>query len=263
MTKGRFDLGIRVEKDEAIAWVTIDRPEKRNAVNIEIHEALRALWPQLEQDDGVRVIVLTGSGESFCAGADVRSFLPYLKARIAAGEDPGDFCGITHRALAKPLVAAINGAALGGGLELALAADLRLAAADATFGLPEVSIGAIAGAGGVTRLPRVIPEAVARDMILTGRSIDARRALEVGLVSEVVPAPQLREATRAVARRIAGNSPRAVALSRSVLNEVAGMPLAEALAVERTAFRAATESEDFAIGTASFATAARPAFTGR
>ena len=263
MTEGRRDLTIRLDMEDAIAWVTIDRPEKRNAVNVEIHEALRALWPRLEGDDGVRVVVLTGSGDSFCAGADVRSFLPYLKESIAAGRDPGDFCGITHRALAKPLVVAINGPALGGGLELALAADLRLAAAQATFGLPEVSLGAIAGAGGITRLPRIIPEAVARDMILTGRTIDARRALEIGLVSEVVPAAELREAARAVALRIAGNSPRAVALSRAVLEETNGMPLAEALAIERAAFRAATESEDFAIGTASFATAAKPAFTGR
>lgn len=256
-------MGIRVEKDDAIAWVTIDRPEKRNAVNVEIHEALRALWPRLEEDDGVRVVVLTGSGDSFCAGADVRSFLPYLKERIAAGEDPGDFCGITHRALAKPLVAAINGPALGGGLELALAADLRLAAGHATFGLPEVSLGAIAGAGGITRLPRVIPEAVARDMILTGRTIDARRAYEVGLVSDVVPLEKLHEAARAAARQIAGNSPRAIALSRSVLNTADGLPLADALAVERTAFRASTTTEDFMIGMASFATATKPAFTGR
>lgn len=257
-------MGVRLETADAIAWVTIDRPEKRNAVDVEVHRTLKALWPRLEDDESVRVIVLTGSGaESFCAGADIGSFLPYLRERIAAGEDPGDFCGLTHRTLAKPLVAAINGAALGGGLELALAADLRIAADHATFGLPEVRIGAIAGAGGVTRLPRLVPDAVARDMILTGRPIDARRACEVGLVSEIVPLSELHDTVRAVARRIAENSPSAVALSRSVLNTVANLPLADALEVERAAFRRATATEDFIIGTTSFASGARPAFTGR
>lgn len=257
-------MNIRVETQEQVAWVTIDRPEKRNAVNLDVHDGLKALWQRLEADDDIRVIVLTGAGsDSFCAGADVGTFLPHLKKSIAMGEDPGDFCGITHRPLKKPLVAAINGAALGGGLELALAADLRIAADHATFGLPEVKLGAIAGAGGVTRLPRMIPEAVARDMILTGRPLTARRAYEVGLVSEVVPLPALRETVSDIARQIVENSPAAVALSLSVLHRVDGMALAEALEIERAAFRTATTTEDFAIGTASFASTKKPAFSGR
>lgn len=257
-------MGIGLEITDGIARVTIDRADKRNAVDVETHLALRALWPRLEKEQSVRVITLTGAGSrSFCAGADIGSFLPYLHERIAAGEDPGDFCGLTHRALAKPLVAAINGAALGGGLELALAADIRIAADHATFGLPEVKIGAIAGAGGVTRLPRMVPDAVARDMILTGRPISALRAYELGLVSEVVAAAELHSTAERIARMIAENSPKAVALSRDVMNRVGGVPLEEALRIEREAFRQSTATEDFAIGIDSFGSGAKPAFTGR
>ncbi|MEW5425031.1 enoyl-CoA hydratase/isomerase family protein [Amorphus sp. 3PC139-8] len=255
---------VRVEQEGAVAWVIIDRPARRNAIDIETHEALRALWPRLEADASVRVIVLTGAGEqAFCAGADIGSFLPWLAERIAAGEDPGDFCGLTHRALSKPVIAGINGAAVGGGLELALAADLRIAADHAVFGLPEVGLGAIAGAGGVVRLSRMIPHAIAADMILTGRSIDARRALEVGLISEIVPGPQLREAVGRVAARVAANSPTALRLSARVMRETAGLPLDTALAAERTAFRESTASEDYSIGLRSFAEKRRPEFTGR
>lgn len=256
-------MGIGLDVTGGIARVTIDRADKRNAVDVETHLALRALWPRLESDGSVRVITLTGAGrESFCAGADIGSFLPYLRERIAAGEDPGDFCGLTHRTLAKPLVAVINGAALGGGLELALAADIRIAAEHATFGLPEVTLGAIAGAGGITRLPRAIPEAVARDMILTGRPITAPRACQLGLVSEVVMAEDLHSTAERIAAAIAANSPRAVALSRDVMNRVGGMPLGEALKIEREAFRLSTATDDFARGIASFGARAKPVFTG-
>jgi E-phenylitaconyl-CoA hydratase len=257
-------MPIKMTIEDGIARVTIDRPEKRNAVDVETHEALRALWPVLEQDAGVRVIVLTGSGgASFCAGADIRSFLPYLRESIAAGRDPGDFCGLTHRRLSKPVIAAINGAALGGGLELALAADIRIAADHATFGLPEVRLGAIAGAGGVTRLPREIPPAVARDMILTGRTISAVRAWQLGLLSEIVPVAELHDAAMRLARMIADNSPTAVSHCREILDRIDGLPEAEALPIERDAFRKATESEDFATGIASFAAGDKPRFPGR
>lgn len=255
-------MSIGLDVSNGIARVTIDREAKRNAVDVETHLALRALWPRLESDGNVRVVTLTGAGSrSFCAGADIGSFLPYLRERIAAGEDPGDFCGLTHRSLAKPLVAVINGAALGGGLELALAADIRIAAEHATFGLPEVKIGAIAGAGGVTRLQRMLPDAIARDMIITGRPITARRAHEVGLISEIASADDLHEAAERIARSIAENSPTAVALSREVLNRVSGVSLDEALKIEREAFRRSTASEDFAIGISSFGSGAKPAFT--
>lgn len=257
-------MGIGLEITDGIAWVMIDRADKCNAVDIETHLALRALWPRLEEDESVRVITLTGAGNrSFCAGADIGSFLPYLRDRIASGEDPGDFCGLTHRTLAKPLVAVINGAALGGGLELALAADIRIAADHATFGLPEVKIGAIAGAGGVTRLPRMVPEAVARDMIITGRPITAQRGYELGLVSEVVAAEDLHSTAVRIARTISNNSPKAIALSREVMNRINGVPLDEALRLEREAFRLSTATQDFAIGIDSFASGTKPVFTGR
>lgn len=257
-------MSVTTEIDAGIAWVTINRPRQRNAIDIATHEALRALWSRLDVDEAVRVIVLTGAGtRAFCAGADIRDFLPYLRARIAEGADPGDFCGLTHFPSAKPVIAAINGAALGGGLELALAADLRIAVEGAVFGLPEVKLGAIAGAGGIVRLMRALPAALARDMLLTGRSIRAARALEAGLVSEVVSPGMLHAAARALARQIADNSPTALRLTREVMATTEGLPLDAALAAERKAFHVATASEDFALGVQAFAEGGVPSFTGR
>lgn len=252
---------VQLNVSEGIAWVTIDRSDKGNSVNVEVHETLRKLWPQLELDDAIGVVVISGSGDrSFCAGADIASFLPYLAERIANGEDPCDFCGLTHRQLQKPLIAAINGAAIGGGLEIALAADLRIASLNAVFGLPEVRIGAIAGAGGVTRLPRAVPAAVANEMILTGRSITAQRAYEVGLVSRVVDLAELHSAAEDMARAILANSPTAVSSSRKVMLETDGKPLTEALLIEREEFRAITASPDFEVGISSFREGRKPQF---
>jgi enoyl-CoA hydratase/carnithine racemase len=163
-------MPVRVESFGAVAMVTIARPEAGNAIDTATHEELAGTWPTLERDEAVRVIVLTGAGaKAFCTGADIVNFLPYLGELIARGKDPEHFCGLTMTPLKKPIIAAINGAALGGGLELALACDLRIASDNATFGLPEPRIGLIAGAGGVTRLARAVPEAIAMDMLQTGR----------------------------------------------------------------------------------------------
>ncbi|MEI5682630.1 enoyl-CoA hydratase/isomerase family protein [Mesorhizobium sp. CCNWLW179-1] len=225
----------------------IDRPEKRNAIDVEAHEHLSALWSELEDRTDIRVIVLTGMGDqAFCSGADIGTFLPFLSSRIAIGEDPGHFCGLTHRRLRKPVIAAINGAALGGGLELALAADLRIAASTAKFALPEVKIGAIAGAGGISRLARMIPPAVAAKMILTGESINAERALEIGLVSDIVPLDELQSFVQKVAESIARCPEEAVGLSLEVFRNAGELPLEALLVEERKAFRAVAGTEAFA-----------------
>lgn len=246
-------MTIRTEIIDDTAWVTIDRPEKRNAIDIETHDHLTALWPELEARSDVRVIVLTGSGDqAFCSGADIGTFLPFLAARIAAGHDPGHFCGLTHRKLSRPVIAAINGAALGGGLELALAADLRIAASTASFALPEVKIGAIAGAGGISRLASMIPSAVAARMILTGEAIDAARALDVGLVSDVVPPAELRDFVQQVATSIARCPAEAVSLSLQVFRNRGEVALQELLAQERGAFRAIASTDAFAAAHSRF-----------
>ena len=237
-------MAVKLERSGPVAWVTIDRPEKRNAVDPATHEELAATWPVLEQDPDIRVMVLTGAGDrSFCAGADVGSFLPYLVEAIDAGRDPEHFCGVTRKPPGKPLIAAINGDAFGGGLELALAADLRIASDHARFALPEVRIGAMAGAGGVTRLRRMIPAALAEHMILTGEPITAPRAFDVGLVSEIVPHDQLNTRVSDIAERIAASPQQAIAACRNLRADDA-LPLDEAMANERSAFRTLMQSEE-------------------
>lgn len=258
-------MSILVSTTNAIATVTIDRPKVRNAINLETHNELAEVWNKLENDRAVRVIVLTGAGnQSFCAGADIASFLPYLSECAAQEKDPGHFCGLTRDPpTMKPIIAAINGTALGGGLELALACDLRIAADTAVFGVPEVKIGALAGAGGVARLSRFVPPAVAMDMILAGRTIDAKRAYEVGLVSEVVAAADLQSRVREVAACIAANGPLAVRLSKSVARHGANMGLASALELERAAFRRVLLTQDMKEGIAAFQEKRTPVFEGK
>lgn len=247
-------MSIQVEITGSVAWVTLSRAEKRNAITPEMHETLSALWPRLEADPNVSVIVLTGAGDqAFCAGADIEEFLPYVSKRIAMGDDPGNFCGLTHRRLSKPTLAAINGVSFGGGFELALAADIRIASDNATFALPEVKIGAIAGAGGLARLSTMIPQSLATQMILTGSSITAQRAYELGLVSEVVPAVQLKTRVAEIVASIAANCSLAVNLSRDVAHYSATHSLADAMAFEREAFRKIVASDEFRSGIEGYA----------
>ncbi|ATI43667.1 hypothetical protein CBW24_16040 (plasmid) [Pacificitalea manganoxidans] len=256
-------MPVLVEKKDGIALVTIDRPTQSNSIDTETHLELRDLWPVLEADDTVGVIILTGQGDKvFCAGADISSFLPYLSQRIAADDDPGDFCGLTHRRLSKVVIAAINGAATGGGLELALACDLRISVDTAIFALPEVKIGAIAGAGGVARLGRALPDAVAMDMLLTGRSITAERAYQLGLVSEMLTREDFMPRVREIAGMILRNSPLAVRLTRQIARDTAQMEDAEALSLEREAFWDVVTSRDFDIGIKSFVARTTPKFEG-
>ncbi|MRX48881.1 enoyl-CoA hydratase [Paracoccus sp. S-4012] len=248
---------------DGIARVVLSRPEKRNAITPAMHEALTELWPRLEADPRVRVIVLTGKGSAFCAGADVHEFLPHIARLIAEGKDPGHFCGLTRRVPGKPMIAAVNGPAYGGGMELMLASDIRIASDKARFALPEVQLGAIAGAGGITRLFRELPTAIANEMVITGNPIDAARAFQLGLVSAVHPPDELAPAAEALARRITSNAPLAVMASRD-LGAIAGDdPLEEALEREREGFRQIVETEDFRIGTKGFGGAAPPIYVGR
>lgn len=257
-------MAILVETAGAIATVTIDRPFARNAIDLATHHELTELWGKLDGDPAVRAIILTGAGDrAFCAGADIASFLPYLAECAEQGRDPGHFCGLTYETpTTKPIVAAINGAALGGGLELALACDLRIAVDSAVFGVPEVTLGALAGAGGVARLSRLLPAAVAMDMILTGRAIGAARAYELGLVSELAPASELRQRAMEAAGRIAANGPVAVRLSKSVARQGADLGLTDALDLERAAFRRVLQTSDMKEGIAAFREKRAPVFRG-
>lgn len=201
-----------VEVQDGIAVVTLNRPEARNAINSHLARELGAIVQQAESDPAVRVAVLTGAGErAFCAGADLKEMALATGARPSTPE--GGFAGFVHASRAKPWIAAVNGDALAGGLELMLACDFALAVRSARFGLPEVRRGLAAYANGIFQLPRVVPRGLALEMLATGEPIDAQRALSAGLVNQLVDAGELLPVTLALARRIAANAPLAVAAS--------------------------------------------------
>jgi crotonobetainyl-CoA hydratase len=205
-----------VERKGNVLLITINRPEARNAVNAAVSTAVGEALVEADNDPEVRVIVLTGAGDkSFCAGADLKA-ISRGENVLAPGKEHWGFAGFVRQAVSKPTIAAVNGTALGGGTELALAADLIVAAEGASFGLPEVKRGLLAGAGGVFWLPAQIPQRLAMEMILTGDPISSATARDYGLINQVVPNGTVVEAALALAERIAVNAPLSVQASKRI-----------------------------------------------
>jgi enoyl-CoA hydratase len=205
---------VLVEQLGSVLLVTIDRPESRNAINAAVSQGIAAAMEQLDADSGLAACVLTGAGGYFSAGMDLKAF--------AAGERPyvpgRGFAGLVLQPPGKPLIAAIEGFALAGGLEVALACDLIVAARGAKFGLPEVKRGITAAGGGLLRLPERIPRGIAKEMVLTGDPIDAERASELGLVNLLVEPGEARDEALGLARRITANAPLSLAASKRVID---------------------------------------------
>lgn len=256
---------VSVEQDGAVAVVTIDHPPV-NALSAPLLEELESEFERLDADDGIRAIVLKGAGErAFVAGADISEF-PSL--REAASEEGGSARGIQKLgarmdAARTPFVAAIHGFCLGGGLELAMCCDIRVAAEDAQLGQPEIKLGLIPGGGGTQRLPRLVGVGRALLLNLTGDFIDARTAYEWGLVERVVPREELLDTALGIARTIAARSPVSVAVLRELARTTRDLPLEEGLRREADGFRRCLESEDGAEGVAAFLEKREPQFTGR
>jgi enoyl-CoA hydratase len=251
---------IGLELDRRVATLTVSRPDVRNALDgetvAEFHRALEEV-----RTARATVLIVTGQGDkAFVSGADISSIrerrrddaLASINSRLMAAVE-------AHEAVT---IAAVNGFALGGGCELALACDLRVAAENAVFGLPEPSLGIIPGAGGTQRLPRIVGLGRAKEMILTGARWDARQARDAGLVSQVVPRTELMAAARAMAERVLALGPLAVRLAKAALNASSQMPLAAGLAFESTAQAITFESRDKMEGTSAFLEKRRPHFTG-
>jgi enoyl-CoA hydratase len=255
---------VRIERLEGgVAVVTIDRPEKRNALSAAVRAELIAALDALRDDDSVRVLVLTGAGErAFVAGADIAEFAertPLEQRAAMTGRRVFDEIA----AFPKPVLAMINGYALGGGCELALACDVRVAADTAKLGQPEINLGIIPGGGGTQRLPRLVGTGQAMRLILSGEIIDAAEALRIGLVDLVCPAPELRERTLEMARAMAAKSPVALRMAKSAVRAAAEMPLAAGLAYETELFVTCFASEDKREGVAAFLEKRAPDFRGR
>ena len=233
-------MPLRFEQRGAIAVLTIDRPEVHNAIDPEIHRDLVKAWERVRDDDGIRVAIVTGAGDrAFSAGVDLHRMeelyaeVPRDRRREVWNRQPG-VGGLTRNLdVGKPVIAAIRGYCLGGGLELALACDIRICTPDATFALPELKWAILPGQGGTQRLPRAVPPNIALEMILTGEPISAARAHEVGLVNRVVPSERLIEEAIALAEKIASRSPRAVRAAREAVLRGLDLSLGDGLRVEQ------------------------------
>lgn len=243
-----------------IAYVTLNRPERLNACDFETYEALARAWERFRDDASLRVAILTGSGErAFCVGSDIKA--NYGEGR-ATREPPNRLFPVLTTMI-KPIVVAINGHCNGGGLEQALACDIRVAAEHAQFGLGEVLIGLLPGGGGTQRLPRLIPLGRALELLYTGGRIDAQEALRLGLVDHVVPAADLMTKCESIAAAILRGAPLAVRKIREAVFRGLDLPLAEGLRVERDLFEYLRETADSVEGAAAFAAKRPPQWQGR
>ena len=252
---------VRYEKRDHVAVVTINRPEVMNALHPPANEELSRVWDDDAEDPDVRVAILTGAGDrAFSAGNDLKWTAQHGVPRMPKG----GFGGLVARDdLWKPLIAAVNGVALGGGLEIALACDIIVGAETARLGLPEPRVGLMAAAGGVHRLPRHVPLKLAIGMILTGRQIPAAEAARMGLVNEVVPQAKLMETAERWAREILECSPFAVQASKQAALEGLGRPLADAMAAHYPLVQRLFTSEDVIEGPRAFAEKRKPVWKGR
>jgi E-phenylitaconyl-CoA hydratase len=250
--------------NDGIALITINRPERHNALDAEHYAALSAAWIRVRDDAEVRVAVVTGAGEkSFCAGADIKSVLAQKNDLSQAWLTQRD--QLLNRGLEvwKPIVAAVNGYCLGGGVTLLLATDIRIAAEHATFGLSEVKRGIIAANGGTQRVLQQLPYPIAMEMLLTGDAIDAASAARWGLINRVVPHADLMSTAMDYARRIAANAPLAVQAAKELALRSRDVDLNTGLRMEQLVTRLLRESEDAREGREAFAEKRKPDFKGR
>lgn len=248
---------------DGIAWITFNRPKALNALNPETLHELAAVFDRVKADATVRGVILTGTGDAFSAGADIR--LLNRSTPLEVRDIARLAVTVNHRieTLGKIVIAAINGYALGGGLELAEACMLRVAVRESMLGHPEVRIGAVAGFGGTTRLPRLIGKGRAAELLLTGRLVTAEEALRLGLVNEVVERGALLTQTETLMREVLAQAPLAVKLTWEAIHHGLNVSLEESAALGADCFGLIAASEDFRTGTKAFLEKKTPSFTGR
>jgi enoyl-CoA hydratase len=252
------------EKSEGVATITLNRPEALNAFSKEVVEEILRALEDVKSDENMRVLVLTGTGEkAFSAGADIKAMagMTALKARELSLM--GESLCLALENFEKPVIAAINGYALGGGLEVAMACDFRIASENARMGQTEVNIGLIPGWGGTQRLTRLVGMTKSKELVFTGRMVDARTAEQLGIVNMVTSTDKLKETVRQFALELASKPPVALKVAKSLINKGANISLDSALALEREGFGVVASSEDFKEGVSAFTGKRKPIFKGK
>jgi len=259
MSEETTEVPLLIERRGAIMLITLNRPEAMNSVNMELAQMMADAMDELDADDELRVGVLTGNGRGFSAGMDLKAFLTGGMPNIG---DRG-FAGITERSAAKPLIAAVEGFALAGGLEIALSCDIIVGSAGAKFGIPEVGVGLFAGAGGLLRLPQVLPRTKAMQMALTGQPISAEEAYSLGMLAEVTEKGEALGRALELAEVIAGNAPLGVMASKDLIQRGALMSDADFYAAQAPEITRVFGSEDAVEGPSAFAEKRKPNWSGR
>jgi len=252
------------EKSEGIATITLNRPEALNAWSQELAKEFLSVMDDAREDENVKVVVITGAGEkAFSAGADIKAMkgMTALKARELS-QMGYEICNAIE-SIEKPVIAAINGYALGGGMEVSMACDFRIASEKARMGQTEINIGLIPGWGGTQRLTRLVGKAKAKELVFTGKIIDANTALQLGLINKVVPAEEFMTAVRQFAKELAGKAPVALKVAKSLIDMGADIDLKAALALEREGFGIVASSEDLQEGVSAFIEKRKPAWKGK
>jgi enoyl-CoA hydratase len=252
-----------LKKEEGMAILSLNRPEALNALNAEVAEEIRRAAFEVEKDDEVRAVIVTGEGRAFCAGADIKEvkeltpmgIREWARSLFKAIEILGG--------ISKPVIAAVNGLTLGGGCELALGCDFIIASDKAQFGVPEIKIGVLPGAGGMSRLARAVGIRKAKEMVFTGDPIDAQTALKIGLVNKVCEADKLMEEVKNIARAISSRPPISVELAKATLDETKDSPLVDAVVRDIETVALTFSTSDLREGMAAFVEKRKPAFKGR
>jgi enoyl-CoA hydratase len=254
-----------IDREDGVAVLTINRPDKYNALNDDVVAELSEAMDELKADDDVRAVVITGAGDkAFISGADVGMLQGLRTSRDAfANSQRGQAMTLKVENLPKPVIAAINGYALGGGLELAMACDIRLASDTARMGQPEIGLGISPGYGGTQRLPRLVGKGMAKLLILTGDMIDAQEALRIGLVEKVVAQGELLNEAKALATKLAAKSPLTLAACKEAINLGLEVDLKSGLSIESLEFGVLCPTEDYHEGTAAFLEKRKPTFKGK
>jgi enoyl-CoA hydratase/carnithine racemase len=264
MTNSASTSLLGLERAGAVAHLTLNRPDQLNAIGTPTVQALHRALDDLANEDDIRAIVVAGAGRAFSAGADISEFEAFESPRqFRAFINRLDECFGRIQAFPKPSIAAIHGFAFGGGLELALACDLRVAARDARLGVPEMKLGLLPGAGATQRLPRLLPVPIAKQLVLTGEPLSGQRAYELGLVNEVTDGADVLTRATALAKVLAAGAPQALAAGKHLIDDGVAMSLDAAIHLERETVAGLFATEDRRIGVQAFRNRTAPVFIGR